>query len=240
MSIILISDLHLDPREPQKARILGLIREKMGKNCSELYILGDFFETWIGDDEKNELITETITELQAWRSQGTEIYFMPGNRDFLLGQAFGQKAGFLILPDPYKTEFYGHPVLLSHGDALCIDDTAYQAWRQKVHQPWLQKLFLALPLWLRRFIAQKMRAKSRRYTQTADPLQMDLNTAEVLSWLQKAKVDTLIHGHTHRPGYHLYYQDHQAFTRITLSDWHDRAHGLIWEKDGRHYLWDLE
>lgn len=232
MSKIVISDLHLSPETPQGLAALGELREKYAQNCSDLYILGDFFETWVGDDDNNAFIEATVAELHAWKKQGIRLYFMAGNRDFLLGKDFAARVGWQILTDPYVTDFYGIKVLLSHGDLLCTLDVAYQKWRKQAHAPWLQRLFLMLPLSLRRKMAQKARQKSTQYVQVADSEKMDIVTAAAVAWMKQAQVTILIHGHTHRPGYHICYQDNQVFTRITLSDWHEGAHALIWGEEG--------
>ncbi len=231
MSILVISDLHLNPAEPQGLAALAALRQKWAANCSDLYILGDFFEAWVGDDDNNAFVEATVAELQAWRQLGIKLYFMPGNRDFLLGKDFAQRVDWTVLSDPQLVDFYGIPVLLSHGDLLCTDDLAYLRWRHYAHSRWLQRLFLALPLWLRRKMAQKARQKSKHYVQILDPIKMDVVPSAVLAWLKQAPSSVLIHGHTHKPGYHICYRDHRAFTRITLSDWHDGAHVLVWEKD---------
>lgn len=235
MSILVISDLHLNPAEPQGLQALTALRQKWAGNCSDLYILGDFFEAWVGDDDNNAFVEATVAELQAWHQLGIKLYFMPGNRDFLLGKDFAKRVGWTLLSDPHVVDFYGIPVLLSHGDLLCTDDQAYQRWRHYAHSHWLQRLFLALPLWLRRKMAQKARQKSKNYVQNSDSVKMDIVTDAALASMKQARSNVLIHGHTHRPGYHIYYRDHRAFTRITLSDWHDGTHVLIWEKNG-HYL----
>ncbi|MBY0377423.1 MAG: UDP-2,3-diacylglucosamine diphosphatase [Gammaproteobacteria bacterium] len=232
MSIIVISDLHLNPEAPEGLSALALLRERYAENCADLYILGDFFEAWIGDDDNNPFIEATLTELQAWKKMGSKLYFMPGNRDFLMGKDFAKRAGWQVLPDPYVIDFYGIKVLLTHGDQLCILDKTYQKWRKYAHTPWLQRLFLALPLWLRHKMALKARQKSKNYVQTIASEKMDIVTSAALTWMKQAGVRILVHGHTHRPGYHVCYQDHQLFTRITLGDWHEGAHALIWGKEG--------
>lgn len=236
MSILVISDLHLTPAEPQGLAALAALRQKWAENCSDLYILGDFFEAWVGDDDNNAFVEETIAELSAWRKLGINLYFMAGNRDFLLGKDFAEHVGWTVLPDPHVVDFYGIPVLLSHGDLLCTGDLAYQRWRRYANNRWLQCLFLALPLWLRRKIAQKARQKSKNYVQIVGSAKMDIVTADALAWMKQAHSNVLIHGHTHRPGYHICYQDHHVFTRITLSDWHDGGHVLVWGKDGHFNL----
>ena len=130
MSILVISDLHLNPAEPQGLVALTTLRQKWAENCSDLYILGDFFEAWVGDDDNNTFVEATVTELQAWHQQGTKLYFMPGNRDFLLGKYFAKRVDWTLLPDSHVVDFYGIPVLLSHGDLLCTGDLAYQRWRR--------------------------------------------------------------------------------------------------------------
>jgi UDP-2,3-diacylglucosamine hydrolase len=236
MSILVISDLHLNPVEPQGLAALTALRQKWAEHCSDLYILGDFFEAWVGDDDNNAFVEATVAELQAWHQLGIKLYFMPGNRDFLLGKDFAQRVDWTLLSDPHVVDFYGILVLLIHGDLMCTDDKAYQRWRHYANSRWLQRLFLALPLWLRRKMARTARQKSKNYVQTIDSVKMDIVTDAALAAMKQAHSNVLIHGHTHRPGYHICYQDHRAFTRITLSDWHDGAHVLVWEKDGHFNL----
>ena len=231
MSILVISDLHLNPAEPEGLAALTALRQKWAENCSDLYILGDFFEAWVGDDDNNAFVEATVAELQAWHQLGIKLYFMPGNRDFLLGKDFAKRVDWTLLSDPHIVDFYGIPVLLSHGDLLCTGDLAYQRWRHYANSHWLQRLFLALPLWLRRKMARKARQKSKNYVQTIDSVKMDIVTDAALAAMKQAHSTVLIHGHTHRPGYHICYRDHRTFTRVTLSDWHDGAHVLVWEKD---------
>ena len=235
-SILVISDLHLNPTQPQGLQALAALRQKWAEHCSDLYILGDFFEAWVGDDNNDSFIEATVTELQAWRQLGIKLYFMPGNRDFLLGKDFAKRVGWTLLSDPHTVDFYGVSVLLSHGDILCTNDNAYQRWRHYANNHWLQCLFLALPLWLRRRMARKARHKSKEYVQSIDCVKMDIVREAALLAMKQAHSHVLIHGHTHRPGYHLYYRDHHAFLRITLSDWHDGGHVLVWEKDGGCHL----
>ncbi len=235
MSILVISDLHLSPEEPYGLAAFTMLRQKWAHACSDLYILGDFFEAWVGDDDNTAFVDATVAELQAWKKQGVNLYFMAGNRDFLLGKRFAERVGWTQLQDPQVVDFYGLSVLLSHGDLFCTDDKGYQRWRRYTHSRWLQRLFLALPLCLRRRIAQKARQKSKNYVHLVDPVKMDIVSDTALAWMKQSHTPVLIHGHTHKPGYHIYYQDKQPFTRITLSDWHDAAHVLVWGRTG-HYL----
>lgn len=231
MSIIVISDLHLNPEYPEGIADLSYLREKYAQNCSALYILGDFFEIWVGDDEQNPFVDAVVAELGAWKALGIQLYFMAGNRDFLLGQAFAKRVGWQILEDPFVADFYGFKVLLSHGDLLCTLDQAYQKWREYVHKPWIQWLFVRLPLWVRLKMGVKARQKSRDYVQVALPQKMDVVTESAVDWMRQKHTSILIHGHTHQPGFHVYYQGKRAWTRITLSDWHHGPHALIWEKE---------
>lgn len=161
MATLFIADLHLCVEEP--AITAGFLRFLAGeaRKADALYILGDLFEAWIGDDDPNPLHRKMAAAIKAVSDSGVPCYFIHGNRDFLLGKRFARESGMTLLPEEKVLELYGRRVLIMHGDTLCTDDAGYQAFRAKVHKPWLQTLFLALPLFVRKRIAARMRANSK-------------------------------------------------------------------------------
>ncbi|WP_110876050.1 UDP-2,3-diacylglucosamine diphosphatase [Franconibacter helveticus] len=220
MATLFIADLHLCTEEP--AITAGFLRFLAGeaRQADALYILGDLFEAWIGDDDPNPLHGQIAIALRSLVDSGVPCYFIHGNRDFLLGKDFARQSGMTLLPQEKVLELYGQRVLIMHGDTLCTDDVGYQAFRAKVHQPWLQKLFLALPLYLRKRIAAKMRAGSKSSNSVKDMAIMDVNAQTVLHTLERHRVQHLIHGHTHRPAVHQFNVNGKPAFRYVLGAWH--------------------
>ena len=202
MATLFIADLHLCVEEP--AITAGFLRFLAGeaRKADALYILGDLFEAWIGDDDPNPLHRQMAAAIKAVSDSGVPCYFIHGNRDFLLGKRFARESGMTLLPEEKVLELYGRRVLIMHGDTLCTDDAGYQAFRAKVHKPWLQMLFLALPLFVRKRIAARMRANSKEANSSKSLAIMDVNQNAVVSAMEKHQVQWLIHGHTHRPAVH--------------------------------------
>ncbi len=228
MSYCFISDLHLSETEPTIRRLFLQFIAEIPPAVKAVYILGDFFDFWVGDDEQSALITDVKNALKTLRNKGIGCYFICGNRDFLLGKAFADEVGMVLLPDYHLIDLYDKKILLCHGDTLCIDDTAYQQFRRKVHQKWRQWLFLCLPLKLRLKIAHKIRAKSRQNKRQSNGQIMDVNAAFTAQIVQQFGAQWLIHGHTHRQAIH--YED--GFTRIVLGDWGDTASILTLDAQG--------
>ena len=211
-----IADLHLSENRPH---LLALFRQFMQEEAPEaekLYILGDLFDFWIGDDEQSDLISEVQQLIKHLTEQGVPCYFQHGNRDFLIGKKFANACGLTLLPTYQVIDLYGTPTLLCHGDTLCVDDVKYQHYRKKVHQKWRQWLFLHLPLQVRLNIAEKIRAKSRQDKQVKSTEIMDVNAAFVQQMFAKFHVTQMIHGHTHRQKHH---EIPPHFHRIVLGDW---------------------
>ncbi|WP_425292556.1 UDP-2,3-diacylglucosamine diphosphatase [Actinobacillus vicugnae] len=231
--IYFIADLHLNEAQPKiTEHFLQFMREK-APLAESVYILGDFFDFWIGDDEQSPLITQVKTALTTLTTSGVKCYFICGNRDFLLGKRFAQQTGIELLPDYYVLDLYGHKTLLCHGDTLCIDDVKYQQFRRKVHQKWRQWLFLRLPLALRIRIAQKIRAKSKQDKKSKAAEIMDVNQAFTAETVQRFGATYLIHGHTHRQAVHF----EPEFTRIVLGDWkEDYASVLKFDQQGFEFV----
>ncbi|AGN87528.1 UDP-2,3-diacylglucosamine hydrolase [Enterobacter sp. R4-368] len=223
VATLFIADLHLQTEEP--AITAGFLRFLAGtaREADALYILGDLFEAWIGDDDPNPLHQQIAQAIKAVVDSGVPCYFIHGNRDFLLGQRFAQACGMQLLPQEQVLNLYGRSVLIMHGDTLCTDDAGYQAFRAKVHQPWLQKLFLTLPLFIRRRIAAKMRAGSKAANSSKSLSIMDVNQHAVVEAMEKHQVQWLIHGHTHRPAVHELTANNAPAFRAVLGAWHSEG-----------------
>lgn len=214
--VLLISDLHLSPERPDLTRaFLDFLRNTASKS-SALYILGDFFNVWIGDDDDAPLCSEICRALKLLSESGTAVYLMHGNRDFLMGDAWAQACGGTLIHEPYLLEQNGAQFVLAHGDALCTRDTDYMAFRTMVRDPQWQRAFLVRPLEERRAFAEQARARSKTMSSNKPDDIMDVTPAEVVRMLADCKVTTLIHGHTHRPAVHNLGAGH---TRIVLGDW---------------------
>ena len=213
-STLFISDLHLDAARPAVTRALADFLLKHS-TCNALYILGDLFESWIGDDDDAALAQELRSLLKRFSANGPELYIMQGNRDFLLGRSFCDDTGAHLLPDPSVIDLYGTPTLLMHGDSLCTADSEYQAFRQRARDPQWQQEILQQPLPQRRELASQLRGMSNAANSNKPADIMDVTPDEVENSLRHHAVRQLIHGHTHRPACH----QHAAGTRWVLGDW---------------------
>ena len=211
-----IADLHLSENRPHLLALFRQFMQEQAPEAEKLYILGDLFDFWIGDDEQSDLISEVQQLIRHLTEQGVPCYFQHGNRDFLIGKKFANACGVTLLPTYQVIDLYGTPTLLCHGDTLCVDDVKYQQYRKKVHQKWRQWLFLHLPLKVRLKIAEKIRAKSRQDKQLKSTEIMDVNAAFVQKILAQFHVTQMIHGHTHRQKHH---EIPPHFHRIVLGDW---------------------
>lgn len=237
MTTLFISDLHLDAERPAITDLFGRFIEEEARHAEALYILGDLFEAWIGDDDPSETGRYVAEKLTALRASGVPVYFQRGNRDFLLGREYAARAGMEILPDPAVVLLHGTPTLLMHGDLLCTDDVAYQQFRAQTRDPRWQAQFLAQPLAARLAFAQQARAASQaRHAELQGQGTMeaitDVAPATVASTLARFGVDTLIHGHTHRPAVHALDVDGRARRRIVLGDWYEQGSVLRVDADG--------
>jgi len=233
MTTLFISDLHLDDSRPEITQLFeDYLASDEARAADAVYILGDLVEAWVGDDDDAELPARIARATKALSDQGVPVYFMVGNRDFLLGKSFAERAGFTLLDDGTVHELYGHPTLLMHGDVLCTDDVAYQAMRKQVRTPEWQAQILAMPLDARRALAAKARADSKAHTSSTMETIMDVNADAVAETMQKAGVTRLIHGHTHRPAIHRFDLDGQAAERIVLGDWYEQGSVLRVTPDG--------
>ena len=223
MATLFIADLHLQTEEP--AITAGFLRFLRGeaKSAVALYILGDLFEAWIGDDDPNPLHREMAAAIKALVDSGVPCYFIHGNRDFLIGQRYARESGMTLLPEEQVLNLYGRNILIMHGDTLCTDDTGYLAFRAKVHTPWIQKVFLALPLFIRNRIAARMRAGSKAANSSKSMTIMDVNPQAVVKVMEKHRVQWLIHGHTHRPDVHSLIANGEPAHRVVLGAWHSEG-----------------
>ena len=211
-----IADLHLSENRPHLLALFRQFMQEQAPEAEKLYILGDLFDFWIGDDEQSDLISEVQQLIKHLTEQGVPCYFQNGNRDFLIGKKFAKACGMTLLPTYQVIDLYGTPTLLCHGDTLCVDDVKYQQYRKKVHQKWRQWLFLHLPLKVRLKIAEKIRAKSRQDKQLKSTEIMDVNAVFVQQMFAQFHVTQMIHGHTHRQKHH---EIPPHFHRIVLGDW---------------------
>lgn len=232
MSTVFISDLHLEADRPDITEAFVGFLGSLPGSCQALYILGDLFDAWVGDDDDAALPALIAEQLRHLAGSGVSVAFLHGNRDFALGKDYAQHAGFRLLDDPAVIDLYGRPTLLMHGDTLCTDDTAYQAFRAQVRNPaWLAQM-LAQPLAVRRAFAAQARAGSSAHTAATAETIMDVNTDAVADAFRSHGVDLLIHGHTHRPARHQSEVDGLARTRLVLGDWYHQGTVLVAQPDG--------
>ena len=232
MAALFISDLHIDASRPAiTQQFLGFL-EDAAAHADALYILGDLFESWIGDDAPDPAQGAAIAGIHALTSHGVPCFVMHGNRDFLLAEAFCRASGASLLPDPLIITLYAEPVLVMHGDALCTDDKAYQQLRATVRDAEWQRRFLRLSVGSRRALAGAARTGSQAHTAAIDYAITDVNAQSVATALRNAGTSTLLHGHTHRPAIHALEVDGRPCTRIVLGDWYDQGSVLRWDENG--------
>lgn len=218
MTTLFASDIHLSEERPAVTELFLDFLQRGTRPGDDLYLLGDLFEAWVGDDDLSPLHRAIVHALR-WRSEaGVRLHVMPGNRDFLLGTAFAQMSGARLMQDPTPIVVAGVPTLLAHGDALCTDDVEYQRFRAEVRKPAVQQAFLDLPLEQRRRLGQLYREGSRRGQETCAVV-MDVNQHAVAEAMGCFKARRLIHGHIHRPGIHHFDLDGTPATRVVLGDW---------------------
>jgi len=246
MTTLFISDLHLDASRPRiSEQCLQFLQEECAA-ADALYILGDLFEYWIGDDDPQPLAEQIANALHSLAGLGVPVHFIRGNRDFLLGDAYAARAGFRILPDPCVISLYGHPTLLMHGDLLCNGDIEYQAFRRQSRDPDWQRDMLAQPIEVRIALAQRARAASAAHQQRLREERgvaidagdvgrediTDVSADAVETTFARYGVDRLIHGHTHRPAIHWSAAAGKSCARIVLGDWYEQGSALRVDPDG--------
>ncbi len=238
MATHFLADLHLiDTREPNAQRLARYLAGP-ARDAEAVYVLGDLFDVWIGDDGSLPIHRATVDLFGELAASGTPVYFMRGNRDFAVGEAFFQASGMQILSDPHVIDLYGAATLLSHGDYFCTGDRAHQAFRAKYMDPTWRKRMLRLPLWLRRLLAKRARRKSAEGKALKPWHIMDVNPETVTRTMRAHGVRHLIHGHTHRPETHVFNLDGAAAKRHVLPDWRpDQAAVLVADKNALRTLW---
>ena len=236
MTTLFISDLHLELTRPAITALFLDFLERRAQQAGALYILGDLFEAWIGDDDDAELGRTVAAALRRLTDQGVPTYFLHGNRDFLLGERFAAASGIQLLPESAVIELAGERVLLLHGDTLCTDDVEYQTFRAQVRDPAWRARTLALPLAQRQALAGQLRETSRQAIQQKAAAITDVNPTAVDRALRTHVVRRLIHGHTHRPAIHDWTLDGQPARRAVLGDWYDQGSVLVCDAAG----WRLE
>jgi UDP-2,3-diacylglucosamine hydrolase len=229
---LFVSDLHLDAASPEIARQFHAFLAGEARAASALYILGDLFEVWLGDDDPDPAARATVTALRSLVDAGVRCFVLHGNRDFLLGARFCRETGATLLADGAIIDLYGERLLLMHGDALCTDDVSYQRLRRTVRNPVVRWIFRHMTLNQRRALARQLRAGSREHVGTTAPEIMDVNAAAVVQAFRTAGVRTLVHGHTHRPAVHAIEVDGVPARRIVLGDWHAQGSVLEWSPAG--------
>ena len=234
MTTLFVSDLHLDPERPAITELFGRFLDGEARGADALYILGDLFEAWVGDDDPSEAGAFVADHLRALTASGVPACFIRGNRDFLLGADYARRCGMRLLPDPAVVMLYGQPTLLLHGDLLCTDDSAYQQFRAQTRDPRWQAQFLAQPLQARLAFAAQARAASKaRYGELvakgmAESIG-DVAPATVQAWFRRYGIARMIHGHTHRPAIH---DEGGGNRRIVLGDWYEQGSVLRLDAGG--------
>jgi UDP-2,3-diacylglucosamine hydrolase len=232
VTTLLISDLHLTAGDAETTRRFIEFMEGPARAARELYILGDLFEAWIGDDDDDPRLTPIVGALRKLTDSGVECALMHGNRDFLLGQRFCAMTGSRLLGDYARVTLFGQPVLLTHGDLLCTDDTRYMTLRAELRSAAWQRDFLARPLDERRQIASDLRQLSATEVAAKDEYIMDVNQATVERTMREHDVTLLLHGHTHRPAVHRFELDGRPAARIVLGAWYHEPSIVRWTASG--------
>jgi len=232
MTTLFLSDLHLDPVRPEITALFERFLATEARRAEAVYLLGDLFEAFVGDDDDGPMASRVAASTRALRDAGVPVFFMRGNRDFLVGPAYAERAGWTLLPDPAVVLLQGEPTLLMHGDQLCLDDVAYQQFRRQVRSPEWQATFLAQPLAARRAFAARARAASAEAQSGRDENIGDVTPVEVQRLMDLYGVRRLIHGHTHRPAIHAVPLAYGSGQRIVLGDWYEQGSVLRVDADG--------
>ena len=234
---LLISDLHLCAKQPHCAQLFLHFMQHTAPRAEALYVLGDLFESWAGDDELDDPFHQQITRaLSTLAASGTQLFIMHGNRDFLMAEKWAAACHATLLPDPALVNLYGTPTLLTHGDTLCTDDAAYQSYRSQVHEPAWQQQFLNQPLAQRKAFIEQLRMRSENEKSHKSSNLMEVNDTAVSNLLREHNYPRLIHGHTHRPQRHQHEVDSHICERWVLGDWDNNANALCCNSYGCEYL----
>lgn len=235
-SSLFISDLHLASERPETTAVFFAFLDQKARNAGALYILGDLFEYWAGDDDAADPFNASICHaLKRLAENGTRIFFIPGNRDFLAGPGFAESSGATVLDEPCLTTILGQPTLLLHGDILCSEDVEYARFRNEVRDPSWRASFLALPLAERRIRIGDLRRRSEREKQTKPAAIMDVNDGTVADLLRAHGYPRLIHGHTHRMKFHVHVVDGHRCERWVLGDWEGNGNYLACDSAGTQF-----
>lgn len=223
---VMIADLHLSDDTPELNRLFLDSLEHWRGRVDALYLLGDVFEVWLGDDVLSGIAVQVACALKAFSAP---VYFIRGNRDFLLGRRYAAQAGMILLPPQYPVELYGRRCLLTHGDEMCTDDRSYQRFRRIVRHPWIRRMLLALPQRRRRALAADIRAASRRKKRQMGQTPLaDVTEAGIGTLLARyPQTEVLIHGHTHRPAIHGHVSRGRTIRRYVLPDWYGGRGGCL-------------
>ncbi|MDJ0751382.1 MAG: UDP-2,3-diacylglucosamine diphosphatase [Woeseiaceae bacterium] len=232
MATLFISDLHLEPGRPEIGEQFLAFLAGPAREADALYILGDLFEAWVGDDDPNPYYAGMKSALRELGDTGVPVYFMHGNRDFMIGNDFATETGITLLDDPHPIELYGDKVLLSHGDAMCTDDVEYQQTRAMTRDPAWQAMMLQKSIEERIAFAIQARQQSAIHSAMKSDDIMDVNQEAVEATIREHGCDILLHGHTHRPAVHPFHVDDRPVHRIVLGDWYDQGSMVEWDADG--------
>ncbi|WP_223668492.1 UDP-2,3-diacylglucosamine diphosphatase [Kangiella shandongensis] len=235
---LVISDLHLCEERPDLTALFEHFMREIAPQSDELYVLGDLYESWIGDDDDSEFVESTIELFKAYSDSGKNLYFQHGNRDFLLGDVFAEKTGGQLLDEVHPYQLGKKPAIMMHGDSLCWDDKEYMQFRQMVRSEEWQQQLLSQPLAVRRGIAADLRTKSREAQENKASAITDVHPQAVEEVLKEHHAQILIHGHTHRPAFHDLEIDGKHCQRIVLSDWGEKGHYLTVDGEdiSEHYF----
>ncbi|MEI8655886.1 MULTISPECIES: UDP-2,3-diacylglucosamine diphosphatase [Vibrio] len=232
MHTLFISDLHLTPKRPDITDcFISFMREDAIK-ADALYVLGDLFDFWIGDDDPTNFAEQIKSEFKTLVGKGIPVFFSHGNRDFLVGKRFAKQTGVTLLDEEQVIDLYGDKVVVLHGDTLCTEDVRYLAFREKVHKPWLQWFFNRLPFCIKTRIVRKIQSDTSSDKSNKSMSIMDVTPSEVLAVMEKHQVNTMIHGHTHRPNIHKISAEGEEKTRIVLGDWYTQGSLLVYSHQG--------
>ena len=232
MATLFISDLHLEAARPEIGEQFLAFLAGSARDAEALYILGDLFEAWIGDDDPSEYYARMKQAIRELADSGVPVYFMHGNRDFMIGPRFAAEASVTILDDPHVLDLYGERVLLSHGDFLCTDDVEYQQVRAMTRNPEWQATMMAKSVAERVAFAQQAREQSAARHESMREEIADVNQDAVEATMRDHDCDVLLHGHTHRPAVHPFHIDGRPVHRIVLGDWYEQGSMVEWDHDG--------
>lgn len=220
---LFIADLHLEQDRQDISDLFCHFLKTDARKADALYILGDLFEVWFGDDNPCPFPTFIASQIKALSDSGVPVYYIHGNRDFTIGKRYAKQSGMILLPEAKVVDLYGNPTLIMHGDSLCTLDVAYQKFRKKSRTWWWKAIMLSLPLSFRQKMARDIREKSKEKKSDIDLTIMDVTQSEVELQMQRFGVTRLIHGHTHRPGIHHFEINDKKYERIVLGDWYEQG-----------------